>query len=61
MKKVILEYYYGKNYQINDLERFKITLLNYHYINSKGDNSLNEENRKYFKITDEFIKIILCI
>ena len=59
MKKIIIKDYYGKNYQIDDLERFKNHIIDYHSINGKGDNSLHEENGKYFKITDEFIKIIL--
>ena len=59
MKKIIIKDYYGENYQIDDLERFKNHIIDYHSINGKGDNSLHEENGKYFKITDEFIKIIL--
>ena len=59
MEKIIIKDYYGENYQIDDLERFKNHIIDYHSINGKGDNSLHEENGKYFKITDEFIKIIL--
>jgi len=59
LKKIIIKDYYGENYQIDDLERFKNHIIDYHSINGKGDNSLHEENGKYFKITDEFIKIIL--
>ena len=59
MKKIIIKDYYGENYQIDDLERFKNHIIDYHSINGKGDNSLHEENGRYFKITDEFIKIIL--
>jgi len=61
LKKIIIKDYYGENYQIDDLERFKNHIIDYHSINGKGDNSLHEENGRYFKITDEFIKIILSI
>ena len=59
MKKIIIKDYYGENYQIDDLERFKNHIIDYHSINGKGDNSLHEENGRYFKITDEFYKEII--
>ncbi len=61
MKNVIIKDYYGKDYQVTNLEKFKKHITGYHSINGKGDNSLHEENGRYFKITDEFIELILSL
>ena len=61
MKNVIIKDYYGKDYQVKNIEKFKKHIIDYHSINWKGDNSLHEENGRYFKITDEFIELILSL
>ena len=59
MKNDIIKDYYGKDYQVKNIEKFKKHIIDYHSINGKGDNSLHEENGRYFKITDEFYKEII--
>ena len=61
MNNATIKDYYGKDYQVTNLEKFKKHLTDYHSINGKGDNSLHEENGRYFKITDKFIELILSL
>ena len=61
MNNATIKDYYGKDYQVTNLEKFKKHIIDYHSIDGKGDNSLHEENGRYFRITDEFIKKILSL
>ncbi len=59
MKRVIIKDYYGKDYEIHDLEKFKKHIIDYHSINGRGDNSLHEENGRYFTVTNKFYEKII--
>ncbi len=61
MNNATIKDYYGKDYQVTNLEKFKKHIIDYHSIDGKGDNSLHEENGRYFRITNEFIKKILSL
>ena len=58
MKKIIIQDDYGKNYVIEDLIEFKNHIKNFFSINGEGDNSLHEENGRFFTITREFFRHI---
>tara|TARA_B100000959_G_C14395881_1_gene384208 strand:+ start:190 stop:375 length:186 start_codon:yes stop_codon:yes gene_type:complete len=58
MNNATIKDYYGKDYQVTNLEKFKKHIIDYHSIDGKGDNSLHEENGRYFRITDEFYSLI---
>lgn len=50
---------YGKRYTLEDLDRFKQHLIDFHSYNGKGDGSLHEENGYWFKITDAFFQKVI--
>ncbi len=58
MKKIVIKDNYGKDYEIKDIEKFKNHLTEFHSENGEGDNSLHEENGRYFTITKDFFNKI---
>ena len=61
MKKVIIKDDYGNDIEINNLEMFKMHLIEYHSINGRGDYSIHTERGGYFTINEEFYKEIMSI
>ena len=49
----------GRDYIIEDLDRFIIHLKDFHTVNGKADGSLHEENGYYFKVTQDFLEQII--
>jgi hypothetical protein len=48
----------GRDYIIEDLDRFISHLEDFHTVNGKADGSLHEENGYYFTVTEElFTKV----
>ena len=48
----------GKEYVVKDPQRFFDHLIKYHSNNNVGDNSIHEENKCYFTVTEElFAKV----
>ena len=45
----------GRDYIIEDLDRFISHLEDFHTVNGKADGSLHEENGYYFKVTQYFL------
>ena len=45
----------GRDYIIEDLDRFISHLEDFHTVNGKADGSLHEENGYYFKVTQDFL------
>ena len=41
-----------------NIEKFKKHIIQFHSYNNQGDNSIHEENGKYFTVTKEFFKHI---
>ena len=50
---------YGRDYIIEDLDRFISHLEDFHTVNGKADGSLHEENGYYFKVTQDFLEQII--
>jgi hypothetical protein len=50
---------YGRDYIIEDLDRFISHLEDFHTVNGKADGSLHEENGYYFKVTQDFLNQII--
>ena len=46
----------GRDYIIEDLDRFISHLEDFHTVNGKADGSLHEENGYYFKVTQDFLE-----
>ena len=51
----------GRDYIIEDLDRFISHLEDFHTVNGKADGSLHEENGYWFKISEEFYKKIMSL
>ncbi|MEO2147772.1 MAG: hypothetical protein ABGW56_01820 [Flavobacteriaceae bacterium] len=49
----------GRDYIIEDLDRFISHLEDFHTVNGKADGSLHEENGYYFKVTQNFLDQII--
>ena len=49
----------GRNYIIEDIDRFISHLKGFHTINGKADGTLHEENEYYFKVSQDFLDYIL--
>ena len=49
----------GRDYIIEDLDRFISHLEDFHTVNGKADGSLHEENGYYFKVTQNFLEQII--
>ncbi len=49
----------GRDYIVEDLDRFIAHLKDFHTFNGKADGSLHEENGYYFKVTQEFLDSII--
>ncbi len=49
----------GRDYIIEDLDRFISHLEDFHTVNGKADGSLHEENGYYFKVTQDFLEQIV--
>ena len=49
----------GRDYIIEDLDRFISHLEDFHTVNGKADGSLHEENGYYFKVTQNFLNQII--
>jgi|TARA_Y100001949_G_C15980696_1_gene328202 hypothetical protein len=49
----------GRDYIIEDLDRFISHLEDFHTVNGKADGSLHEENGYYFKVTQDFLDQII--
>ena len=49
----------GRDYIIEDLDRFISHLEDFHTVNGKSDGSLHEENGYYFKVTQDFLEQII--
>ena len=49
----------GRDYIIEDLDRFISHLEDFHTVNGKADGSLHEENGYYFKVTQNFLEQIV--
>ena len=49
----------GRDYIIEDLDRFISHLEDFHTVNGKADGSLHEENGYYFKATQNFLDQII--
>ena len=49
----------GRDYIIEDLDRFISHLEDFHTVNGKADGSLHEENGYYFKVTQDFLYQII--
>ncbi|MEC7880010.1 MAG: hypothetical protein ACJ0OS_00625 [Candidatus Marisimplicoccus sp.] len=49
----------GRDYIIEDLDRFISHLEDFHTVNGKADGSLHEENGYYFKVTQDFLEQII--
>lgn len=49
----------GRDYIIEDLDRFISHLEDFHTVNGKADGSLHEENGYYFKVTQDFLNQII--
>ena len=58
MRKIIKDDF-GNDFIIEDLKKFKNHLTAFHTIGGKADNSVHEENGRYFTITEEFYNKIL--
>tara|TARA_B100000965_G_scaffold88649_1_gene71974 strand:- start:516 stop:698 length:183 start_codon:yes stop_codon:yes gene_type:complete len=58
MKKIIKDDF-GNDYEIKNLNSFINHLSSYHTKNGLGDNSIHEENGRYFTVTEEFYKKVL--
>ena len=49
----------GRDYIIEDVDRFISHLEDFHTVNGKADGSLHEENGYYFKVTQDFLDQII--
>ena len=49
----------GRDYIIEDLDRFISHLEDFHTVNGKADGSLHAENGYYFKVTQDFLDQII--
>ena len=49
----------GRDYIIEDHDRFISHLEDFHTVNGKADGSLHEENGYYFKVTQDFLDQII--
>ena len=49
----------GRDYIIEDLDRFISHLEDFHTVKGKADGSLHEENGYYFKVTQDFLEQII--
>ena len=58
MKRIFIEDDNGDNYYIENIKKFKNHIFKYHSIDGKGDNSLHEENGRYFTVTQEFYNLV---
>ena len=58
MKKIYIKDDNGDNFLIENIEKFKKHIIQFHSYNNQVDNSIHEENGKYFTVTKEFFKHI---
>ena len=49
---------YGKDYDISDLKSFVSHIKKYHTINGIPNDSVHEENGYYFRVNQEFPKVL---
>ena len=59
MNQLIVKDNTGKNYIVNDPNRFKQHLLNFHTSNGNANLSLHEENGYYFTITTKLLNEVI--
>ena len=58
MKKIYIKDDNGDNFLIENIEKFKKHIIQFHSFNNEGDNSIHEENGKYFTVTKKFFRHI---
>ena len=58
MKTLIVKADDGREYHIDDPNRFYQHLIDFHSDNSNGNNSVHEENGYFFRIDKEFFSNI---
>ena len=56
MKRIFIKDDNGDDFLVENIEKFKNHIIKYHSHNNQGDNSIHEENGKYFTITKKFFK-----
>ena len=56
MNKLIVKDDKGNNYVVNDPNRFRQHLLDFHTFKGKADLSLHEENDHYFTVTSKLLE-----
>ena len=54
MKELVLKSDDGREYKVEDVNRFYQHLIDFHSDNSIGNNSVHEENGYYFTVTPSF-------
>ena len=55
MKKLIVKDNNGKDYIVNDPDRFRKHLYNFHTYNDNADLSVHEESGHYFTVTNKLL------
>ncbi len=58
MKRIFIKDDNGDDFLIENVEEFKNHIIKYHSFNGEGDNSIHEENGKYFTVTKKFFRFI---
>ena len=58
MKELVLKSDDGREYKVEDVNRFYQHLIDFHTDNSIGNNSVHEENGYYFTVTPSFYEVL---
>ena len=58
MKKIYIKDDNGDDFLIENIEEFKKHIIQYHSYNNQGDNSIHEENGRYFTVTKKLYNFI---
>ena len=58
MKKIYIKDDNGDDFLIENIDVFKKHIIQFHSFNKEGDNSIHEENGRYFTVTKKFFKHI---
>ena len=58
MKNIIIQDDNGKDYEIKNIIKFKKHIKIFHTLFGEGDNSIHEENGRFFTVTKEFYRYI---
>ena len=56
MKKIYIKDDNGDDFLIENIDEFKKHIIQFHSFNNEGDNSIHEENGKYFTVTKKFFR-----